>query len=241
MGFIENFWFIWYPWISFWADSLFLQILMLYIFILFIMSTQVYYTLLYLFCIVIYCGLFLGFYQADFFTGFLWIIEFTIVFISLLLLFYLNVIGTSINYNIKKNKFYFIYGAIICFFFCLNNLSLVFFNNSLPIVFTPLILWVDYYEAVFNLNVNDFLALTISYYYLNFLIFLVIGVMLLVASVICVNLNLFQKSIKLHQVGNLANSFNNLEEYLNFYFLRVQELSTQSMQSPVLKSFKRNK
>ena len=51
----------------------------------------------------------------ELFTGFLWVLELTIVFIGLLLLFYLNYTGSELK---KKNKnYYYYYGGFFFWFF----------------------------------------------------------------------------------------------------------------------------
>lgn len=57
-------------WVYFQLENLLLQLFILYI--LYQMTlTNNYYLLLYLFCFIVLLGVFLGVYQADFFTGFL--------------------------------------------------------------------------------------------------------------------------------------------------------------------------
>ena len=103
---------VWWPWMTIWGDLWVMQISLLYCLFLFLYSSNVYYVLLYLFFQLFFFGLFLGLIQMELFTGFLWILELTVIFISVLLLFYLNYTGES-----KKKKTKTIFIIILVFFF----------------------------------------------------------------------------------------------------------------------------
>lgn len=86
---------------------------------------------------------------------------------------------------------------------------------------------------------NDFFILTISYYSFNNFEFLILGLLLLVGSIICIILN---KNIKLIKNNNILFSYFHLSKLLNFfqyYFLRKQNFSKQSLFKPNLRIFKK--
>jgi len=69
-------------------------------------------------------------------------------------------------------------------------------NFFLPILFNYIDIWEDYYEAIANSNMNDFLLMFISYYTVNSIEFLLVGFLLLIGSIVCVQLNKAQKKFK---------------------------------------------
>jgi hypothetical protein len=90
------------------------------------LTINIYYTLLYLFIEIVLFGVFISLYQMELFTGFLWVVEGSVIFIALLLLFYLNVEGLIVTINLKVYKFFFVLGI---FFFFLLFFDISFLNN----------------------------------------------------------------------------------------------------------------
>jgi hypothetical protein len=86
---------------------------------------------------------------------------------------------------------------------------------------------------------NDFRALTISYYSINSIEFISIGLILLVGSVVCVNLNKIQKSMRIYKYSTYFNMFDFFKDFLNFTFMRKQNLNTQSLNSASIRIFKK--
>lgn len=99
--------------------------------------------------------------------------------------------------------------------------------------------WENYYEALVNINVNDFKLLFISYYKINSIEFLTIGLLLLVGSVACVNLNKYQKLIKIYKHDSFLKTFDYFVNFVDFMFLRKQNLNYQTQRQPVVKIFKK--
>lgn len=225
----------WFPWVSFWYDSFFLQLLICYTIFLLYQNVNLYYNLLYLFISIILFGIVLGILQVDFFTGFLWVIEFTIIFISILLLFYLNTTGVTIYKVNNVFNFSFFFSFFIFQFFSLNYEV----ECILPIVFNTVVLWDDYYEALNNTNINDFTAFTIGYYFINNLSFLIVGFLLLIGSVICVNLNKSQTNLKIFSINSFLTIFDFFKNFINFRFFRKQDLVKQAVLDTTIRSFKR--
>jgi len=229
----------WWPWLTFFSETWFLQLLMVYLLYLMFSTLNIYYVLLYLFVQIFLFGLFISVIQMELFSGFLWVAECTIIFIALLLLFYLNVEGTQIRFNLRSYRVYFVFLLFIIFF--LFNNFLFISNNEfyLPMIFNSIDLWDDYYEALFNTNMNDFRALTIGYYSINSIEFLMVGLILLVGSVVCVNLNRLQKSIRIFKYSVYFNIFDYFKDFLNFTFMRKQNLMDQNSIPAGIRMFKK--
>lgn len=229
----------WWPWLTFFSETWLLQFLMIYVLYLIFSTLNVYFILLYIFVEIFFFGLFVSIIQMEFFTGFLWVVECTVIFIALLLLFYLNVEGTQLRFNLKSYRLFFSF--FIFLIFCLTN-NFLFIGNFefyLPILFNNIDLWDDFYEAIFNSNMNDFRALTIGYYSINAVEFIIIGLILLVGSVVCVNLNKLQKSIKLFKYSLYFNIFDYFKDLMNYTFMRKQNLTTQTMNPSSVRIFKK--
>lgn len=229
----------WWPWLTFFSEVWLLQFLMVYVLYLIFSTLNVYFVLLYIFIEIFFFGLFISILQMEFFTGFLWVVECTVIFIALLLLFYLNVEGTQLRFNLRNYRLYFAF--VLFFIFCLTN-NFLFISNYefyIPMLFNSIDLWDDFYEAVFNSNMNDFRALTVGYYSINSVEFIIIGLILLVGSVVCVNLNKLQKSIKLFKYSLYFNIFDYFKDLLNYTFMRKQNLTTQTMNPSSVRIFKK--
>lgn len=202
-------------------------------------NNNLYFCLFYVFLLFFYIGIFLSLYNLELFTAFLWLTECVIIFVSILFLFYLNVYGNINKNNIFVYSFKY-YGIFILFFifmilfvwpFELEN----FLNKELINYF----IWDDYYEALFNLKMNDLFGLYLSYYYINSFEFILIGLLLLIASVIAVNLNKFNRNIKSNNYYDLLSIFDFFEDFTKFLFLRKQNLMDQTISSTSTRMFKK--
>ena len=85
------------------------------------------------------------------------------------------------------------------------------------------------------------MVLTLSYYSINSIEFILVGYLLLIGSIICVLLNKIQKNIKLNYLWIYFNFFNLFENFLNFSFFKKQTLNFQSNFKPSLRFFKKKK
>jgi hypothetical protein len=226
----------WFPWINFFNDVWFFQILILYNILLLGLTRNTYYILMYLFLNVILIGIYLGLVQGELFTGFLWVIEFTLIFIVLLFLFYLNVEGYSFQITLNYSMFLFF---LFFLFWLVTQSYFVYYDSNFFLVFFNIFLWEDYYEAFNNKSLNDFLVLTISYYSFNSVELLLIGCILLIGSVVCVLLNRIQKFIKNNNFLKVYFQMSNILNYKNFFFLRKQNFNKQSFYNPSLRVFKK--
>jgi len=235
-----NFFFINYFFlVNFLNEVFFLQFIIFYTLYLIYSTSNLFFTLFYLFMLFFYFGLVLGFYNLEIFTAFLWLTECVIVFISALFLFYLNVYGN--NNKINLNIYSFKYLGIFIGFFLL-TLWLIFpFNLEffLPIDLNINYYWDDYYEALNNFLINDVFGLYTSYYVLNSFEFLMIGLLLLFASMICVNLSKFNKNLKLNNYYELLTLYDFFNDFVSFLFMRKQNLTNQTIAAVSTRIFKK--
>lgn len=186
-----------------------------------------------------YFGLILSVFNLDLFTAFLWLAECVIVFVSILMLFYLNVYGFINKQNDKVYSMKFIGLFILLLFMFFTN---TFYSNveiNLIIFGDFYNYWDDYYESLFNIRMNDVYILYISYYVINSLELIVIGVILLIASIVCVNLNKYSKTTKTSNYTDIFNIFDIFKDFLKFGFIRKQNLTNQTLHNPSIKIFKK--
>ena len=97
----SNLFLFWWPWISISSDVFLLQFIILYLLFLILSSKNIYYILLYLFLEIFAFGVYLAILQLELFTGFLWVLEATVVFIFLIVLFYTNFKGYINDFDTK--------------------------------------------------------------------------------------------------------------------------------------------
>lgn len=204
-------------------------------------TNNLYFILFYIFIIFFLFGLFIALYNLELFTAFLWLTECVIVFVSVLFLFYLNVYGNIFKINLKIYSFKY-FGIYLGFFLLItwfNFLSEVECNYSNEL--NTYIMWDNFYEALFNLRMNDFFGLYLSYYGINSLEFILVGLLLLFVSLVCVNLNKFNKNFKLNNYYDLFTIFDFFFDFINFFFLRKQNLVDQENHTASTRVFKKKK
>ncbi len=97
----------------------------------------------------------------------------------------------------------------------------------------------NYYEALNNGISNDLFGFLISYYFLNAVEFILIGFLLLVGSVICVNLYSFNKNTRAQNTDSFLTLFKFFSDFTGFLFLRKQNLIKQGNNKASLKIFKK--
>lgn len=86
---------------------------------------------------------------------------------------------------------------------------------------------------------NDLFGIYISYYLINSFEFIIIGLLLLIASVVSVNLNKFNRNIKANNYYDLLTLFDFFEDFVKFIFMRKQNLVDQEISSTSTKMFKK--
>lgn len=186
-----------------------------------------------------YLGVFLSIYNLELFTAFLWLTECVIIFVSILFLFYLNVYGNVNKNNIFIYSFKY-YGIFILFIFFTFLFVLPYeIENYINIELLIYFFWDDYYEALYNNKMNDLFGLYLSYYYINSFEFLIVGLLLLIASLVAVNLNKFNKNIKSNNYYELITLFDFFDDFIKFIFMRKQNLTDQYTSSTSTRVFKK--
>jgi len=86
---------------------------------------------------------------------------------------------------------------------------------------------------------NDLFGIYISYYLINSFEFMVIGLLLLIASLVSVNLNKFNRTIKANNYYDLLTLFDFFDDFVKFIFMRKQNLVDQEISSTSTKMFKK--
>ena len=170
------------------------------------------------------------------FTAFLWLVECSVLFIFLLLLFFLNIKGVH-TYTISQKYIYYFIFFLLSFFIVINYYTESDTDALLDMSFYGLV--DNYYEALFNNVSNDLFGFSIIYYNINGVEFIFIGFLLLVGSVICVNLYQMNKNVRTQSYQNYLNVFNFFTDFTSFFFLRKQNLTKQGNAKASLKIFKK--
>jgi hypothetical protein len=231
----------WLPWISLWNEAWVVQLMVILVFYFMLFSANAYNTLFYLFLQLFITGLQLSFYQVELFTAFLWVVELTVILVCLLLLFFLNVSGLRPYFKIN------LFSNLLAIFFIVILIIAAYIYGGADTEGTTFILaqafyiWEDYYEALLLVASNDVASLSVSYYSINNLELVLVGFLLLIGSVICVNLNKYQRGDKNSKVSGdmtLLNIFNHLA---NSVFVRKQNMVSQNILKASLNIFKKNK
>jgi len=154
-----------------------------------------YYTVFYLLIQTVVAGLMLMYYSMDLFSAFLFLAEFVIIFICILLIFYLNVYGNTnkilSSVFFKKNFFL----LIPVFFNLVNNMYSELESYS-EFLLNSSVFYENYYLFLNSGVFNDFYGLYISIFNLNSIPTLIIAYLLLVGSFIAVNIHISTKSFK---------------------------------------------
>lgn len=193
-----------------------------------------YYSLLYLFLEIFYFGIVLSFNQVELFTGFLWVVEYIVIFVFLLMLFYINSQG---DFKVNKNYLY-KYSYLIIIIIFLFFYPLTWYNNFTFIInLYTITYWDDYYESFNNLNMNDFVGLYISYFTFNSLEYILIGFLLFLGSLLCICLFRLTKVIKFKNYKLFFKTFKLTQSYNFSTFMRKQNLNKQANTQPSVKKF----
>lgn len=183
------------------------------------------------FILTFFIGIVISINQLEFFTGFLYVLEITVVFVMLIMFFFFNFKGSL---SFKINEFLSLWPI---FFSIVYSIPTVSYEEEglLPISFQTSFLWDNYYESLNQHIMNDFAGLFISYYIVNSLELIIIGFMLFLGSIVVVSLYStisLSKRISFNLITSFLTSYTKLYETL---FLRLQSLSYQSYRSDSLK------
>lgn len=218
----------WFPWFSVFNLPLYLQFSILYIMCCTLISQNLYYNLFYVTLQIALFGFFLALYQLEIFSAFLWLTEVVIILVCLFILFHTNPSGNvskviTSNY-FSKNVSIFVLLSLACFnynYWLLSEWAVADFLISS-------FYWEDYYEAHNNDNMNDLYGMFLSFYWFNSLEFLIIGLVLLLGSLLCVQLNKFLKINKSLSYVSFFEIFDYFKEVSKILFLRKQNLVDQA-------------
>ncbi len=229
----------WWRWFNFFNEIIVVQYIIIYVLYNIYFNVNLFYVVFYVLFEIVLFGVFLSFFQMELFTAFLWLAESVVIFISLLLLFYLNVYG---NVNQTNTKFYSLkYYGLFFLLFLFNHFYILpsemefFLPNNLNSSF----LWDDYYEAFWNNIITDMYGLYLSYYKFNSFEFIFIGLILLIGSLLCVNINKFNRMNKLHSYYDLFLVFDFFKDFVKFIFMRKQNLVDQENHPSSTRIFKK--
>jgi len=151
-----------------------------------------------------------------------------------LLLFYINVSGSFIT---TTSSFYVL--VYVCGILLYLNLIGVFQEQDtlfyINVYQNNLI--DNFYEILFNFLLNDLYGFSISYYTVNFVEYIIVGFLLLLGSVVCVNLNQIGKSIGGQNYFEFTKKFKFFTNLVPFMFLRKQNLINQSNRKSFVKIY----
>lgn len=231
----------WWPWLNVWSDFFFIQLLIVYTLFLIYYSANIYYVLFYFFLLCFYFGLFLCIYQVELFAGFLWLAECVIIFALFLLFFFLKTVGTF-SKLLKNNRLYkFGILVLISFIFIFQPININYSESYMSPNLNLTDYWDNYYEALSNTNINDFIVFLVSYYTLNSNVLVLLIFMILIASVICVNLSKITRDNKLQNFDSLLKLFSFFKNSVFFIFMRQQSMVDQENQPVGTRIFKKKK
>ena len=102
------------------------------------------------------------------------------------------------------------------------------FDESDLLIFYSDLIWIDYYESLNNFSNNDFFGFFLSYYTLNYIIFIIIGLILFFGSIVCVILYRLIKVIKFNNVNNFFKTLVFSQNFLYSIFMRKQDMFDQN-------------
>lgn len=97
----------------------------------------------------------------------------------------------------------------------------------------------DFYEALTNTNINDFVSFLISYYMINSFNLILLGFIILIISIVCVNLNKFTKITRVQHTSEFLNIFDFFKSIVAFNIIRQQNLVDQEASTPSSRIFKK--
>jgi len=202
-----------------------------------VINQNLYYNLFYITMQIVLFGLFLALYQLEIFSAFLWLTEVVIVLVCLFILFH-----TSPSGNISKIIKGIYMGKNACILVLLSLSSINYTYWILPEwavanFILSSFLWENYYEALNNENLNDLYGMFLSFYWLNSLEFVVIGLVLLLGSLLCVQLNKFLKTNKSLSYVSFFEIFDYFKEVSKILFLRKQSLIDQENSTSSTRTF----
>jgi len=193
----------------------------------------------YLFFYIFFFGIFMFYYQLDLFSMFLWLSEFVIVFIFILFSFYFDPfykIENEFEKTNNKKMYISLVITFLMFFFFFVYGELEFFN---PLVFYNVFVWNDYYFSLHFYIITDLETSFSSYYFFNSFYLIIFGYILLIGTLVCINLNFLIVQDNNLKIKEYFNTFDFYKDFVDYIFLRNQNLNDQTNQEIYSKFFKK--
>ena len=181
--------------------NLFLFVYLLFLFTL-INKTKSYTTVLYLFVnYILVCGIYLLYINADLFAGFLWVIDFNLLFIFLLFTIYLIHLFKN-NSKVYKNTNMYIFKIIyiliiINILFYLSNLNAI---NLSCLNINWLVTYISYYCNYAYIYKTNLFILYLTYYKLNVDLFILINLILFYSIILVIYLYASINYLKINKI-----------------------------------------
>lgn len=225
----------WFPWFCLTTEQVLLQFLLLFSLFSSFTSLNYLHVLINFVIFIFLVGFELSFMQVGLFLGFFWVIEFTVIFIIVLLILYLNTKLILPSKPLKMSLLR-VQAVMLLGLFCL---PIPFICNLDNAVMQSLFVYYPIDNVYLSLSIkqkNDFIGLFFSYYHLNSMVFLLVGILLFIGSLVCVTLNVLLRSLKKKEGAAFSTSFNFFSTHTNYLILRRQSLVSQSFNQPATKS-----
>lgn len=159
----------------------------------------------------------------ELFTAFLWLVECSVLFVFMLLIFYLNVKCTH-DITFSVNGSYVSVLPFVVTFTCCNYTST---ENNLTYNTSLCNLLDNYYEAFCNCVNNDLFGFSTNYYLISGVEFIIVGFLLLFGSVLCINLHAISKCTRSQTYCNHISVFDFFTDLINFAFIKKQNTTKQ--------------
>lgn len=219
----------WAPWVSFFSECALIQAGLLVSIFFFNQARTLFYSLIYMFILFVWLGVFLCFFNVELFTGFLWVVELTVVFVIILFLFFFNFSG-----DLKSSRFFFFKFFAVFFFFFFDEVNCALELLNFNFFFD------DFYESRMFLNMNDICSLFLSYYVFNACLLVIFGFLIFLASIICVGVLRAARAGLVLAIASALATYSFFKELLSFEFLRKQSLFYQNLRKPTTRLVKKN-
>lgn len=218
------------PWLDFFSENIFMQLLILITIVFFKTVRSFFYKLVYMSLLVFWFGIVLAYLNIELLSGFLWVVELSVIFIFIIFLFYLNYTSNlAEHFNVKYNFVLVIF--IIAFVPFLDD----YYNLDSEYSF----LYNDYYEAASNFLLNDISSIYISFFLINNFLICLLGFLIFLASMLCVNLLFFSKLTLVNSSKALLKTYNFFLDLLDVSVFRSQNMTSQQSTKPKLKFFRK--
>jgi len=217
----------------------FFQFTVIYLIYLIYITVSLYFSLFYVFLSFFVLGLFLAFFNFELFTAFLWLTECVIVFITILLLFYLNVFENKnmINFSFLSFKNL---GLFLSFLIFIPFWFHFYEKETINYEFIKLNhIFDDFYEALSNSLLNDLFSFFFTYYNNNSFELLLLVFLLLIGSVLCVCLNKSSTNSKLNNFYDFFLIFDFFNDFITHSLMKKQNLVDQTIQFNSFRFFKK--